>query len=189
MRRPTFSTVLLAALTALLLAACSTLSAVSALLGNEVIFSQPQLQQALVRNFPKDYQKLGGLVSIRLMNPRLSIPPNDNRLRVDFDLGIGALGSDSRTPSGRFALVSALRYDAQTRGLHLQNPAVEYVDVPALGGTMNSTARGLLNSWLVDYARTEPVYRFDNSLLDRLGARRIGRTDISNGQVVVRLDE
>mgnify|MGYP006151621303 CR=1 FL=1 len=171
------------------LAGCETMNTVSAWLGNKVAFGEPQLQRHLDHNFPREFDKLGGLVSIRLMNPRLSIPPNDNRLRVDFDLGIGALGSDSRTPSGRFALVSALRYDPQTRGLHLQNPAVEYVDVPALGGTMNSTARGLLNSWLVDYARTEPVYRFDNSLLDRLGARRIGRTDISNGQVVVRLDE
>ena len=54
---------------------------------------------------------------------------------------------------------------------------------------MNSTARGLLNSWLADYARDEPVYRFDNSLLDRLGSRRIGRTDIENGQVVVHLGD
>ena len=52
---------------------------------------------------------------------------------------------------------------------------------------MNSSTRGLLNSWLVDYARDEPVYRFDNNLLDRLGARRIGSTQIENGVVVVHL--
>ena len=52
---------------------------------------------------------------------------------------------------------------------------------------MNSSTRGLLNSWLTDYARDEPVYRFDNNLLDRLGARRIGSTEIENGQVVVHL--
>ncbi|HJW46227.1 MAG TPA: DUF1439 domain-containing protein [Lysobacter sp.] len=177
-----------AAVASLALAGCSTLSAVTALLGNQVYFTQPQLQQALSRNFPKHYDKLGGLVSMTLLNPQLSIPQDSNRLRLDFDLGIGALGSDSR-PSGHFALTSALRYDPSTRGLHLQNPAIEQVNVPSLGGVMNSTARGLLNSWLADYARDEPVYRFDNSLLDRLGSRRVGRTDIENGQVVVHLGD
>lgn len=178
-----------AAVASLALAGCSTLNAVGALLGNQVTFTQPQLQQALDRNFPKHYDKLGGLVSLTLLNPRLSIPPGSNRLRLDFDLGMGALGSDSSRPSGRFAVTSALRFDPGTRGLHLQDPTIESVDVPSLGGVMNSTARGLLNSWLADYARDEPVYRFDNSLLDRLGARRIGRTEIENGLVVVHLGD
>lgn len=173
----------------LALAGCSTLNAVTALLGNQVNFTQAQLQQSLNRNFPKHYDKLGGLVSMTLLNPRLSIPQGSSRLRLDFDLGIGALGSDSSRPSGHFALSSALRYDPGTRGLHLQEPSIELVNVPSLGGMMNTTARGLLNSWLADYARDEPVYRFDNSLLDRLGSRRIGRTDIENGQVVVHLGD
>jgi hypothetical protein len=173
----------------LALAGCSTLNAVTALLGNQVNFTQPQLQQSLDRNFPKHYDKLGGLVSMTLLNPRLSIPQGSNRLRLDFDLGIGALGSDSSRPNGHFALTSALRYDPTTRGLHLQEPTIEQVNVPALGGMMNSSARGLLNNWLAGYARDEPVYRFDNSLLDRLGSRRIGRTDIESGQVVVHLGD
>ncbi|GAB3349910.1 DUF1439 domain-containing protein [Lysobacter tyrosinilyticus] len=173
----------------LALVGCSTLEAVTALLGNQVNFTQLQLQQSLNRNFPKHYDKLGGLVSMTLLNPRLSIPQGSHRLRLDFDLGMGALGSDSSRPSGHFALSSALRYDPTTRGLHLQDPSIEQVNVPSLGGMMNTSARGLLNSWLADYARDEPVYRFDNSLLDRLGSRRIGRTDIENGQVVVHLGD
>lgn len=173
----------------LTLAGCSTLDAVTALLGNQLNFTQPQLQQSLNRNFPKHYDKLGGLVSMTLLNPRLSIPQGSSRLRLDFDLGIGTLGSDSSRPSGHFALTSALRYDPSTRGLHLQDPAIEHIDVPSMGGVMNSTARGLLNNWLADYARDEPVYRFDNSLLDRLGSRRVGRTEITGGQVVVQLGE
>jgi hypothetical protein len=173
----------------LALAGCSTLNAVTALLGNQVNFTAPQLQQSLNRNFPKHYDKLGGLVSMTLLNPRLSIPQGSNRLRLDFDVGLGALGSDTSRPSGHFALTSALRFDPGTRGLHLQDPTIEQVDVPALGGMMNSSARGLINTWLSDYARNEPVYRFDNSLRDRLGSRRIGRTDIENGQVVVHLGD
>ena len=187
MRKSATITFIFALLAALLVAGCSTLNAVGALLGNQVTFSQPQLQQALNRNFPKHYDKLGGLVSVTLLNPRLSIPQGSDRLRLDFDLGLGALGSNSSRPTGRFALTSALRFDPTTRGLHLQNPTIDSIDVPTLGGVMNSSARGLLNSWLADYARDEPVYRFDNNLLDRLGARRIGSTEIENGLVVVHL--
>src|SRR5262245_31308361 len=69
----------------LAVAGCSTLSAVTALLGNQVYFTQPQLQQSLNRNFPKHYDKLRGLVSMTLLNPRLSIPQGTNRLRLDFE--------------------------------------------------------------------------------------------------------
>lgn len=174
---------------ALALAGCSTLDAVTALLGNQLNFSQFQLQQSLNRNFPKHYDRFGGLVSMTLLNPRLSIPQGSNRLRLDFDVGVGALGSDSTRPSGHFALSSALRFDPSTRGLHLQDPTIEHVEVPSMGGVMNTTTRGLLNSWLADYSRNEPVYRFDNTLLDRLGSRRVERTEITGGQVVVHLDE
>ena len=169
-----------------LLSACSTMGA---LLGDDVRFTPMQLQHSLDRSFPKHYDKLGGLVSLTLMNPRLSIPQDGNRLRLDFDVGLGALGSDSSKASGRFALTSALRFDPSTRGLHLLDPRIEQVDVPALGGVMNASSRALLNSWLSEYAREEPFYRFGNSLLVRLGSRRIGTTAIENGDVVVRMDQ
>lgn len=186
MRKPVVFTIALL-LAGLVLTACSTLNAVGALLGNQLTFTQPQLQQSLNRNFPRQYDKLGGLVSLTVLNPRLSIPQGGNRLRLDFNVGLGALGSGGSRPTGRFALTSALRFDPNTRGLHLEQPAIESIDVPQLGGTMNTTARGLLNDWMQDYARDEPVYRFDSSLLERIGARRIGSTRIDNGLVVVDL--
>ena len=151
--RSTFAAILAIAALALL-SACST---VGALLGDDVRFTPMQLQHSLDRNFPKHYDKLGGLISLTLMNPRLTIPQDGDRLRLDFDLGLGALGSDSSKSSGHFALTSALRFDPSTRGLHLQDPRIEQVEVAALGGAMNTSARALLNSWLADYAREEPV--------------------------------
>lgn len=174
---------------ALLVAGCSTLNTLGALLGSRVTFTQPQLQHALDRNFPKEYEELGGLVSLRLTNPTLSIPYDSTRLRLDFDVGLSALGSSSLATTGHFALSSGLRFDMATRGLHLQDPVIESVDVPALGGVMGGTSRELLNAWLADYAREEPVYRLDSSLLERIGARRIDSTQIDRGVVVVNLDE
>ncbi|HZH43284.1 MAG TPA: hypothetical protein VEY50_04305 [Lysobacter sp.] len=169
----------------LLLAGCA---GVTALLGDSLAFTQAQLQQQLERRFPRDYPQAGGLLSLSLLNPRLSIPPGDDRLHVAFDVGIGTLGRSSRTPAGRFALTSGLRFDPATRGLHLDAPRLEDVAVPALGGTMNATVRDALNAWLLDYARNEPVYRLDDGLLARLGARRIARTRIADGQVRIELE-
>ena len=105
---------------------------------------------------------------------------------TSFDLGLAGMGS--RSGSGHFALQSGLRFDAGTRGLHLDNPEIVNVEVPALGGAMNGTARSMLNSWLLDYAREEPVYRLDDSALGRIAARRIDRVDIDTGVITLKLD-
>lgn len=190
MRRPSIAVAaVLMSLAAGLLAACSTLGAVGALLGNQVTFTAPQLQDQLDRRFPREYEKLGGLVTLNLLNPRLSIPQGQSRLQLDFDIGLGGFGRDPRVPAGHFALRSGLRFDPGTRGLHLDQPALADVEVPALGGRMNDRVRDALNRWLADYAREEPVYRLDDSLLGRIAGRRIGRTVIDNGVVTLHLDQ
>jgi hypothetical protein len=176
------------ACSALLLAACSGLGTVAAMLGNQLAFTAPQLQAQLDRRFPRDYDKLDGLVTLRIVHPRLSIPANGHRLRLDFDVGIGTLGREA-VPSGHMAVASGLRFDPGTRGLHLDQPTLESANFPGLGGAMNATGRELVNRWLDDYARNEPVYRFDDSLVERIGARRIDSTTIDNGQVLVHLGQ
>ena len=172
----------------LLVAACSTLDGAAALLGRDISFTAPQLQAQLDRRFPRDYQKLDGLVTLRIADPRLSIPAGSHRLRLDFDVGVGTLGREA-APSGHMAIASGLRFDPGTHGLHLDQPTLESADFPGLGGAMNATGRELVNRWLADYARNEPVYQFDDSLLERIGARRIDATTIDNGQVVVHLGQ
>lgn len=169
-----------------LLAGCSSLGG-SVLLGRDILFTAPQLQAQLDRKFPRDYRKLGGLVSISLLNPRLSLP-GGGRLQLEFDIGLAGSGSGSRNPSGHFAVESGLRFDAGTRGLHLDNPEIVNFEVPALGGVMNGTARGMLNNWLLDYAREEPVYRLDDSTFGRIAARRIQRVEIDSGVITLKLD-
>ena len=169
-----------------LLAACSSMGT-SALFGRDIAFTAPQLQAQLDRKFPRDYKKLGGLLSFSLLNPRLSLP-GGGRLKLEFDLGIGAMGNASRNPSGHFALESGLRFDPGSRGLHLDDPEIVSVDVPALGGVMNDSARAALNSWLLDYAREEPVYRLDDSTYGRIAARRLDRVAIESGLITLQLD-
>lgn len=171
-----------------LLAACSSIGAISAWLNDEVAFTPSQLQHSLDKRFPRTFDKLGGLVSVTLAHPRLSIPPGDSRLRLEFDMGIGALGGEG-APTGHLALASGLRYDAGTQGLHLDDPELLQFDLPGSGSLFKGGARGIVNSLLAEYARSEPVYRLDPDLLDKLPAdARIGTVDIARGVVVVRLD-
>ena len=68
MRRPALAyafPIAFALLALLVLAGCTTLSA---LVGNQVTFTAPQLQSYLDRRFPRDYDKLGGLVSLRVIS-------------------------------------------------------------------------------------------------------------------------
>lgn len=167
--------------------ACSTVGAL--LTARTMTFTADELQRKLVTRFPRDYERLGGLLTISLMNPRLSIPAGERRLRVDFDVAVGALGAHSRTPDGRFTLTSALRYDPASRSLHLFEPRIEDVEVAALGGRMGQNFQGALNEWLSDWAKHEPVYQFDNTLIGRIGSRRVEGTRIENGQVIVQLGE
>jgi len=179
--------VFFAAFIAIALAACSTIGAMSAWLNDQVTFSAPQLQHYLDQRFPRDFDKLGGLVSVTLANPRLSLPPGDSRLRLEFDMGIGALGGQG-APTGHLSLSSGLRYDAATQGLHLADPELLQFDLPGAGSLLKGGARGVVNNLLAEYARSEPVYRLEPSLLEKLPAgKRIGAVDIDNGRVVVRL--
>lgn len=171
-----------------LLTACATLGVVSAWLNNQVAFTAPQLQRSMDQRFPRTFDKLGGLVSVTMANPRLSIVPGEPRLRLDFDLGIGALGS-SGNPTGHLSLASGLRYDPATQGLHLQDPELLRFDLPGSGSLLSGGARSIVNSLLVEYARTEPVHRLDPGLLSKIPAgSRVGRVDIDRGLVVVHLD-
>lgn len=176
---------------ALLIAACSTLGAVSAWFNNQVAFTSPQLQRYIDRRFPRTFDKLGGLVTITLTNPRVSIPSGDSRLHLAFDMGIGGLGglAGSGTPTGRLALASGLRYDGGTQGLHLDNPELLQFDLPGTGSLLKGGARGIVNSLLAEYARSEPVYQLEPDLLNKLPAgKRIERVAIDNGLVHVQLN-
>lgn len=169
------------------LAGCASLGMLGSMLGSQVTFTHPQLQHALDGEFPRRLERLGGLVTVDLSEPTLSIPYSAERLRLEFDASFMAAGG--RSTRGHFALSSALRYDPATRGLHLQDPVIESIDIDSLGGAIDATARELLQAWLVDYARQEPVYQLGDSLVDRIAGRRIDSTTISNGVVVLNLGQ
>ncbi len=180
------STALLA--TAALLSGCQALNTAGALLGHQISISEPQLQRYLDRHYPRAYEPLGDLVTLSVMNPEIALPQNSTRLHLDFDVGIDGLGMRSDRPAGHFAVTSGLRYDMRDHALYLEEPELESVELPLVGDRMNATGRKLINDWLREYARNEPVYRLEHKAIEQLGSRRIAGTLIQNGRIVIKLD-
>lgn len=184
------SAALLVAVAAIaVLSGCGALNTANALLGNQVAFTAPQLQAYLDRHYPQQYDQLGGLLKLSVSNPQVAIPPDSTRLHLDFDVGIDGLGMRSDKPAGHIAVTSGLRYDVASNALYLEEPELESAELPLIGSRMNATGRELINGWLRDYARSQPVYKLDRDMLDTLGSRRIAGTLIQNGRVVIKLDK
>jgi Protein of unknown function (DUF1439) len=179
---------LLAAGLVLMLAGCSTMEKVGAAITNRIAFDTADIQAYLDRQYPRDYEQLGGLAKLRVLNPRVAIPDKQNRLHLDFDVGIEGLGMRGDKPVGHFAVTSGLRFDGARNALYLEEPSLESADLPLLGGRMNATGRDLINGWLRDYARAEPVYTLKAEDVKSLGSRRVAGTLIEDGEIVIKLD-
>ncbi len=179
---------LTAAACAAMLAGCATVDKVGAAITNRISVDAADVQTYLDRQYPRDYDQLGGLASLRVLNPNVAIPETNNRLHLDFDVGIEGLGMRGEKPVGHFAVTSGLRYDVAKQALYLEEPTLESADLPLLGGRMNATGRDLINGWLRDYARAEPIYTLDADDLKSLGSRRVAGTLIENGKIVIKLD-
>lgn len=178
--------VLLAA--AATLSACATLDTAKALITNQVAFDAEDLQAYLDRQYPRQYDQLGGLLKLNVLNPQVAIPENGTRLHLDFDVSLDGLGLRGDQPTGHIALTSGLRFDPDSDALYMEEPRLETAELPVVGTRMNATGRDLINGWLRDYARKEPVYRLDADAREQLGGRRIAGTLIQNGKVVIKLD-
>lgn len=184
-----FAPALLAIAFAATLPACSSLPAVQAALLNRIALDEQDLQGYLDRRFPQDYAQLGGLLNLTVLHPQVRIPAAGNRLHIDFDVGVQGVGIGDDAPDGHFAITSGLRFDLATQALYLEDPRLESAQLPMIGSRMNATGRELINGWLRDWARREPVYRLDAGHRAQLGSRRVSGTLIEDGKVVVRLDD
>lgn len=155
---------------------------------NEVEVGGEQVQQYLVSAFPREYKALGGLFTLTARNPELSIPREGNRLLMAFDASAASAGG-ADTPLGRIRMSSGLRYDSQAIALYLDQPTLDNVQPASGGERIDEQTRTLLNLWLSDYARKQPLYRLDPALAASLGDLKVESTTIENGVIKLRLNQ
>ena len=155
--------------------------------GRQVRVPTADAQQFLEGRFPHRQDMLGGLAEVTVSRPQLAIPPG-TRMQLGMDVAV-AMAGGAPVPMGRLELTSALRYDATRRALFLEQPRIEDFHPSAGGQGLDEASRGLLNAWLVDYARREPVYRIDPALAAMVGGLDVASAGVENGQLVVTFNQ
>ncbi|UYC10747.1 DUF1439 domain-containing protein [Xanthomonas sp. CFBP 8445] len=171
----------------LLLATAAQVQAEPTIQGRQVSVGAADVQHYLDGSFPQTHKALGGLIKMTVRDPKLSLPPGD-RLKMQFDLSM-TTGGGAATPLGQVLLTSALRYDQQSQSFHLQSPTIDDFRPAANGGKLDANTRELLNAWLEDYARKEPIYKLDPRLTAMLGDVQIQSAGVENGALVVRFNQ
>ncbi len=151
--------------------------------GRQLTVGAADVQQYLDSSFPRSQKALGGLLALNVSQPRLSLPAG-SRLKLQFDLAMAA-GGGAAMPLGNVGLSSSLRYDASTRGFHLEQPTIDNFKPATAGGDLDARTRSLLNTWLADYARREPIYRLDPAIANVMGALQVKSVGIENGHIAV----
>ncbi|MGE8281987.1 MAG: DUF1439 domain-containing protein [Stenotrophomonas sp.] len=154
--------------------------------GKQLTIGQADVQQYLDGSFPRTQKTLGGLLALTVSEPQLALPQG-SRLDLGFDLAMAAGGS--AMPVGKVQISSGLRYDAQTQGFHLDQPTVDGFRPAAGSGELDSSTRSLLNSWLADYARREPIYKIDPTIAKVMGVLQVQSVGIENGRIAVNFNQ
>lgn len=176
----------LAACTVLIAAAVGAQAAPS-VSGRQLSVGASDVQQYLDGSFPRTQDALGGLIAMTMSHPQLTLPQG-NRLDLGFDVAMATAGN-APAPLGKVKLSSGLRYDAQTQGFHLDQPTVDDFTPANNGGRLDSRTRSLLNAWLTDYARREPIYKIDPTVASVLGALQVQSAQVQNGKLVVTFNQ
>ena len=86
-------------------------------------------------------------------------------------------------------MTSGLRYDSQAIALYLDQPTLDNVQPASGGERIDEQTRMLLNLWLADYARKQPLYRLDPALAANLGGLKVESTSIEDGMIKLRLNQ
>ena len=176
----------IAACTVLIAAAVGAQAAPS-VSGRQLSVGASDVQQYLDGSFPRTQDALGGLIAMTMSHPQLALPQG-NRLDLGFDIAMATAGS-APAALGKVKLSSGLRYDAQTQGFHLDQPTVDDFTPANNGGRLDSRTRSLLNAWLTDYARREPIYKIDPTVASVLGALQVQSAQVENGKLVVTFNQ
>ncbi|MBO9716608.1 MAG: DUF1439 domain-containing protein [Pseudoxanthomonas sp.] len=158
-------------------------SAAPQVAGREVSIAAGDAQQFLEGRFPHRQDVLGGLFEVTVSKPQLAIPPG-TRLQLGMDLALATAGG-APVPMGQMVLTSALRYDAAQRAFFLDQPRIDAFHPAGGSGGLDDDSRELLNLWLADYARKEPVYRIDPTIAALLGGLDVQSAGVRDGRLVV----
>lgn len=167
--------------------ATATVWAAPQISGRDVSVQAGDVQQYLSGHFPQTHKALGGLIALSVSDPQLALPPGD-RLHMAFDLALATAGG-APAPVGHVSLSSALRYDTAKQGFFLDQPTIEDFKPANAGARLDGQTRQLVDMWLADYARKQPIYRIEPALAQMMGALQVQSATVRDGRLVVTFNQ
>ncbi|MDB5826067.1 MAG: hypothetical protein JWQ73_287 [Variovorax sp.] len=121
-----------ATLMAALLPASATAFAGFNFFTNEYTATRAELQAQIVKHFPLA-QRYAEIFTVGLHEPQLSLDARSNRAAVTAVLSIASPLLRASPVEGVVAVSSALKYDAATRSLRLDQPKAERLELQGVG--------------------------------------------------------
>jgi hypothetical protein len=143
------------------------LTSCAALIPKEHLIPKEELVSTVEKQFPLNWDKGGGLLSIRLDAPQPVLLPAKNRIAMNIHFLAHAALVDIE---GDFTGSSQLRYDPAQRAVFLQAASLDALHLKQ-GNNFSDMLRPQLSRLLGDYAAKHPLYRFKPDELVVLGVK------------------
>jgi len=172
-----------------LLAALSSLAtnALAGALEREIAFSEAEIQAALNKSGTQA-RNYGGLMTVALAEaPHITLGTPENRVGIAARVNVTLLGNPSVPVD--VTGTAGIRYDDNAKAFFLENPVADTVESQALPRDSEPAARRFINSLIVTYFRSKPVYTLrESGSAQELAARWLLRSvRIEPGKVIATL--
>lgn len=143
------------------------LSACAAIIPKEHLIPKDQLVSTTQKQFPLHWEKAGGLLSITINQPQLTLISSQNRISLNGRFIAHAPLIDI---DGDFVSSSSLRYDPKQRAIFLQGASLDTLHFKQ-GNKLGEMLRSEISRILSNYAADHPIYRFKPEELVVLGVK------------------
>ncbi len=178
---------------AALVPSCAELGGLTNGLIPQYLISNDMIMKELLPFFPFN-RNYNGIGSVSLTQPKLSFAPDINKVRLGLGVeagltqglaqmtGISSLGSLAGKKTGFAQVACGLRYDKESRGIFLQSPSVESLQLDNIPGHYTNTISSLINEIAPSILNKKPIHTLEPSLATRfLGSMKVQQNGIALG--------
>lgn len=150
----------------------------------EVVFTEGDIQEALVKAGPQSRNYSGWMTVSLLEAPKISLGQPEDRVGIDTQVHVSLLGN--RAVPIDVVGSAGIRYDAQTKAFFLENPVTHRIASQGIPKEAEAGARQTANTLISAYFRTKPVYvlRDDGTAQEATARWLLKSIRIESGKVV-----
>lgn len=135
-----------------------------------VQITQQHIDEALAKKFPKQENYLG-LLQATFLNPRASLLPDQEKIRLGADVEVRLIGtSKDDALTGSLDVLTAVRYEPQTRSFFLDDPSIEKFAIQDLPDQYVSLLSNMALELTRDSVENTSVYTLDESETEQAAA-------------------